>query len=88
MARYALQLDPKGRVLSATFEQFAQKGMPLTEQLPKGDITDYLYKEGAYVHDPLPKDPGPDGPTRLEEMAAQITYTALKTNTLIGGRRP
>jgi hypothetical protein len=42
---YALNLDTDGRILSATFDGFATEGMPIVEELPEGNINDYLYKE-------------------------------------------
>lgn len=34
--------------------------MPRVDTLPAGEITDWLYKNGEYVYDPLPK---PEPPT-------------------------
>lgn len=53
--RYALNLNEDGRVLSATFEKYAVEGMPLVDALPDGNINDYIYKDGEYIHNPLPK---------------------------------
>lgn len=51
---YALNIDVEtGRILSATYPQFASKNMPIVETLPNGDITEYLYIEGEYVHEPI-----------------------------------
>ena len=55
MEKYALNLAEDGRILSATYEQFAVEGMPIVEALPEGDISDYRYVDGEYIHDPLPK---------------------------------
>lgn len=30
-------------------------GMPIVETLPDGDISEYRYIDGQYIHDPLPK---------------------------------
>lgn len=80
MSKYALNLDEDGRILSATYESYAVAGMPIVDTLPDGDITDYKYIDGSYVHNPLPKPepPKPDpGPTRVtyatyDELAAAI----------------
>jgi hypothetical protein len=53
--RYALNLNEDGRVLSATFEKYAVEGMPLVDTLPDGNINDYIYQNGKYIHNPLPK---------------------------------
>ena len=57
---YALNLAPDNRILSATFAEFAAPDQPIVDSLPDGDITDYLFIDGEYVYDPLPK-PEPPG---------------------------
>lgn len=57
---YALNLNDDGRILSACDKKYAPEYQPKVETLPEGDISDYLYKDGGYVYDPLPK---PDEPT-------------------------
>ena len=52
---YALNLDKKKRILSATYDRFATKGQEIVDSLPDGNITDYLYKDGRYVYSPLKK---------------------------------
>ena len=52
--KYALNLDENGRILSATFEKYAAENMPLVDTLPEGDISEYLYQNGEYIHDPIP----------------------------------
>jgi hypothetical protein len=71
--KYALNLSEEGRILSATFEQYAVEGMPLVDALPEGDISDYLYHNGEYIHDPLP---------RQEEVEPEYTDDVL--NALLG----
>lgn len=55
-----------GRILSAcvVLENGNYYGMPIVNTLPDGDITDYLYVDGKYVFEPLPK---------AEEPAETIT---------------
>ena len=53
--RYALNLSAEGRILSATYEKYAAKNMPIVDALPEGDTSDYIYRNGEYIHDPLPK---------------------------------
>jgi hypothetical protein len=80
MSKYALNLDADGRILSATYEAYAVAGMPVVSTLPDGDITDYKYIDGSYVHDPLPKpDPQPTEPT-AEELLNIILGTGGETN--------
>lgn len=54
---YALKLDSDNRILSATFEQFAEEGDVIVDTLPEGDIHDYKYIDGGYIHDPAPTEP-------------------------------
>lgn len=52
--KYALNLAEDGRILSATYEEYAFEGNVLVDELPEGDISEYFYVNGQYVHDPLP----------------------------------
>lgn len=80
MSKYALNLDVDGRILSATYEAYATKNMPIVDTLPDGDITDYKYIDGSYVHDPLPKpEPTAQEPT-VEELLNIILGTGGETN--------
>ena len=71
--KYALNLIEDGRILSATFEDYATEGMVLVDTLPEGDISDYIYKNGKYTYNPIPKQ-------EKDEKAS--TYDVL--NTLLG----
>lgn len=71
--RFALNLADDRRILSATYERFAAPGMPLVDELPEGDIYEYIYNEdGTYTHDPLPKPEVDDTPTGAEDTAAML----------------
>lgn len=73
MSKYALNLDADGRILSATYESYAVAGMPVVDTLPDGDITDYKYIDGSYVHDPLTKPkPQPEEPTVEEDTLSML----------------
>lgn len=82
--KYALNLAEDGRILSATYEKYASEGAVLVDALPDGNIADYRYVDGKYVHDPLP-EPGETDPepTQLDLIEAQVTYTAMMTDTLL-----
>lgn len=82
--KYALNLAEDNRILSATYEEYALEDAVLVDELPEGDISEYLYFDGQYVHDPLPPDPAPDEqPTQLDRVEAQVVYTAMMTDTLL-----
>lgn len=70
---YALNLAADGRILSATYEQYAPVGAVLVDELPDGNIADYLYKDGAYVYDPLPV---PD-PVEPEPETDAVSWDAM-----------
>jgi hypothetical protein len=57
--KYALNLNEDGRILSATYEKYAAESMPVVDTLPEGDIYEYIYQNGEYIHDPLPKPEQP-----------------------------
>lgn len=84
MGKYALNLAEDHRILSATFEQYAPENAVLVDELPEGNIADYLYRDGQYIYAPLPEpEPEPVEPTAeeritaLEEALAQTDETAI-----------
>ena len=82
---YALSLNNENRILSAcvVLPNGNYMGMPIVDALPQGDITEYLYVEGEYVHQPLPVEPVIEQPSQLDRIEAQIAYTAMITGTLL-----
>jgi hypothetical protein len=71
--KYALNLNEEGRILSATFEKYAAENMTVVDSLPEGNISDYIYRNGEYIHNPLPK------PERIERVTTDDVL-----NTLLG----
>lgn len=63
MSKYALNLGEDGRILSATYEAYATKNMPIVDTLPDDDITDYKYINGEFIYEPLPEPIQPQEPT-------------------------
>ena len=63
MSKYALNLDADGRILSATYEAYATKNMPIVDTLPDNDIIDYKYINGEFIYEPLPEPIQPQEPT-------------------------
>ena len=64
---YALNLNENNRILSVTYDQYAPQSQPRVEELPEGDVSDYLYVDGEYVYDPIPVPPAPKptAPTKV-----------------------
>lgn len=82
--KYALNLAEDGRILSATYEEYASVDAVLVDVLPEGNIADYKYINGEYVHEPKPEPEQPEiQPSQLDIIEAQVTYTAMMTNTLL-----
>ena len=81
--KYALILANDGRILSATFSQYAPKNAVLVDELPEGNIYDYCLVDGNYVHEPLPEEEIIETPSQLDIIEAQVTYTAMMTDTLL-----
>ena len=82
--KYALNLAGDGRVLSATYAEYAHRAAVLVENLPDGNISDYRWQGGSFVYDPLPEpDPVPEEPSQLDRVEAQAVYTAMMTDTLL-----
>lgn len=81
--KYALNLSETGRILSVTYEQFASENMSIVDTLPEGNFYDYLYIDGEYIYDTLPKEEVIEEPSQLDIIEAQVTYTAMMTDTLL-----
>lgn len=83
--KYALNLAEDGRILSAC--RVLPKGnydnMPIVNYLPEGNIADYRYENSEYIHDPLPAVEVEEKPSQLDIIEAQVTYTAMMTDTLL-----
>jgi hypothetical protein len=60
---YALKLAEDGRILSATYPQYAPADAVIVAALPEGDISDYRYVAGQYVYEPLPEPERPEPET-------------------------
>lgn len=47
------------------------------------NIRDYLYVDGEFVCDPIPEEVIEEIATQLDKIEAQVTYTAMMTDTLL-----
>ena len=63
--RYALNLGEDGRVLSVTYEEYATEEMPVVDSIPADDVSNYLYIDGVFNYDPLPK---PEQPATVDDV--------------------
>lgn len=54
--RYAIELAEDNRVVSVTYESYATEKLRIVDVIPEGDITEYRYENGEFIHDPLPQE--------------------------------
>lgn len=68
--KYALKLAEDNRVLSAwkVLPNGNYDGMPIVEELPEGNLPDYLYVDGQYVCDPLPEPEQPEPKATTDDV--------------------
>ena len=80
LCRYGLTLDENSRIVSATAQRYAPKGATIVDELPDGDIHDYLYVDGKFIYDPMPIPDEPDPhPTQEERITAlEVENAQLK----------
>ena len=81
--KYALNLAEDSRILSATYEKYAPADAVQVDELPEGNLYEYRYVDGEYVYDPIPVEPVEEKPSQLDIIEAQVTYTAMMTDTLL-----
>ena len=83
--RIALCLWENNRIHSAwkVLPNGNYDGMPIVEKLPEGNLPDYQYINGEFVYDPLPVIEPEATPSQLDIIEAQVTYTAMMTDTLL-----
>ena len=70
--KYALNLGADGRVLSATYPKYAPADAVQVEELPEGNLADYIWRDGAFVHEPLPKQEQETQPTTDDVLNALL----------------
>ena len=83
---YALNIADDGRILSVTFDRFAPPEQPRVDTLPDGDITEYRYVDGEYIHDPMTKqEEKPTTDERIYALETTMDDIILMMAELIGG---
>lgn len=78
--KYALNLAEDGRILSATYEEFAPVDAVLVDELPEGNVADYRYVNDEYVYDPIPVIEEERVPTDAERIAELEEALAMLLN--------
>ena len=85
---YALNLSDRnhGRILSVTYDQYAPNWQPRIDHIPEGDCSDYLYENGEFVYDPLPKpEEDPEDEIPIEQKVADLEAAVLELAEILGG---
>lgn len=85
---YALNLEDDGRVLSATYPQYAPDEAVTVDELPEGDVSQYRYVDGEFLHDPLPEpeaDPKPSLEERVGDLETDTADLAEALDLLLSG---
>lgn len=74
MEKYSLNLGENGRILSVCPCLEGQTYENIVDSFPDGDVTDYRYVDGEFIHDPEPKPKPPEPVTyaTYDELAAAI----------------
>ena len=69
---HVLNLAADGRVLSAGEYAVIPEGAMVVDSIPEGNLADYLYIDGQFVHDPLPATEDPDDLPSDSERIAEL----------------
>ena len=73
MGKYSLNLGENGRILSVCVCLEGQTYENVVDSFPDGDVTEYRYVDGEFIHDPLPKpEPSEPEPTAEEDALAML----------------
>ena len=78
---YALNLADDGRILSVTYSKYAPEDAPRVAELPDGDLYEYRYVNGVFVHDPLPKEEEEEA----EPLEVQVAELREALDLLLSG---
>lgn len=73
MEKYSLNLGENGRIMSVCVCLEGQKYENVVDSFPDGDVTNYRYIDGEFIHDPEPKpEPTAQEPTVEEDTLYMI----------------
>lgn len=73
MGKYALNLGEDNRVLSVCVCLEGQTYEVIVDTFPSGDVSEYRYENGEFIHDPLPTPaPEPQEPTAEEDALEML----------------
>ena len=79
-----IKIDTTGRITAASNEFHCGDGeieVVIPAEIELKNIHEYKYINDEFVHDPLPTEE--PKATQLDVIEAQVTYTAMMTDTLL-----
>ena len=82
--KYALCLANDGRILSATFVEYATDESVLVDELPDSPITDYRYVDEEYIYDPIDTTKV-DNMNRIVELKQKLFDTDYNILKIVEG---
>lgn len=83
-----IKINKKNRITAASIKYHCGAGeikVEIPSEIDIESIHEYLYVNGAFVHDPLPIESVEESPSQLDIIEAQVAYTAMMTGTLLEG---
>lgn len=84
---YAIQVDSANRINRWEFTKYVPADQLdqyiLVDYIPEGNLPDYLYINGEYVYDPLPKPEQPEPEPSLESRVATVEADVAALTTAI-----
>jgi len=76
---FSLNLASDGRILSAGYPRY-QPHAPRVPGLPEGDISEYIYRDGEFIHSPLPLPP----PGETADLESRLSSLEKSLELLTG----
>lgn len=70
--KYAINLAEHGRILSVTYAKYAAADAVLVDELPDGNVADYRYADGEFIHDPIPEEEPAEPKASNEERITEL----------------
>lgn len=83
--RYALNLAEDGRILSATFEEYAPADAVLVDKLPEGNIYDFRYVNGVFVEEAIVTYQKEFAERRIQELKQKLVDTDYNILKIVEG---
>jgi hypothetical protein len=81
-----IKIDKTNRITAASYDFHCGEGelkVDIPAEITLDHIHEYLFVNGKFVHNPI-IEPVEEVPTQLDKIEAQVTYTAMMTDTMLG----